>query len=418
METPEARIPPNRSNSARVVNEQEERMNTEIDQLLIDIRRIGPTHPDPTPRVLFGELFDDDEVQQHYEALVGTLKSAKKRGVISFKGQMLLKGMHDEVVISITKDGIPLNINEGSTNVVSKGASERIPTPKVMTPTPFSNTARPTPTSVPRPPSSSRSFSPKKFMFASPAVEGMHTLKEDGNAVNKSYQPSSGGKLGSNKSNPAVISSQMISPIPRTKASQKGLPPPSPWSAAKKQEKNTQNTKCRMSVSKTCSASRLGNGWKEIDENRQYESSPNIDVEKTESNNKSKFTPKNISSATKTAPLHMVTPTTGVRRSLSTPASRMNSSNRSQSSRSHCDEAALRVEDEVHRIVVDIRRVGANPGEPSVMFGELFDDEEVQNTYEALVGTLRSAKRQGIITFKGQMLLKGMHDNIVISVVE
>ena len=55
-------------------------------------------------KVKFGELFDDDQVANYYEALVGTLKSAKKRGVIDYKGQMLLKGMSDDVVISI-KDG-------------------------------------------------------------------------------------------------------------------------------------------------------------------------------------------------------------------------------------------------------------------------------------------------------------------------
>ena len=66
----------------------------------MDIRRIG----DQPGSVKFGDLFDDDEVQQYYEALVGTLKSAKKRGVIDFKGQMLLKGMHDSVVISIVDE--------------------------------------------------------------------------------------------------------------------------------------------------------------------------------------------------------------------------------------------------------------------------------------------------------------------------
>jgi hypothetical protein len=76
------------------------------------------------------------------------------------------------------------------------------------------------------------------------------------------------------------------------------------------------------------------------------------------------------------------------------------------------------VDDEVSQLQIDIRRIGSNPGEPSVTFGELFDDEQVQNTYEALVGTLRSAKRQGKIDFKGQMLLKGMHDNVVIYVME
>ena len=76
----------------------QKRIDDEIQQLLVDIRRIGEPG---SPEVKFGDLFDDDDAQQYYEALVGTLKSAKKRGVIDFKGQMLLKGMHDNVVISI-----------------------------------------------------------------------------------------------------------------------------------------------------------------------------------------------------------------------------------------------------------------------------------------------------------------------------
>jgi hypothetical protein len=81
----------------------QKRVDDEIRQLLIDIRRIGEPG---SPEVKFGELFDDDEAQQYYEALVGTLKSAKKRGVIDFKGQMLLKGMHDNVVISIKQEAL------------------------------------------------------------------------------------------------------------------------------------------------------------------------------------------------------------------------------------------------------------------------------------------------------------------------
>jgi len=53
-----------------------------------------------------------------------------------------------------------------------------------------------------------------------------------------------------------------------------------------------------------------------------------------------------------------------------------------------------------------------------VSFGELFDDEEVTNYYEALVGTLRAAKKRGLITYKGQMLLKGMSDGVMISICE
>jgi Costars len=87
----------------------QKRVDDEVKQLLLDIRRIGDQPG--APHVKFGELFDDDDVQQYYEALVGTLKSAKKRGVIDFKGQMLLKGMHDSVVISLTDDGIAQSIS-------------------------------------------------------------------------------------------------------------------------------------------------------------------------------------------------------------------------------------------------------------------------------------------------------------------
>lgn len=38
--------------------------------------------------VTFGELFDDEEGQQFFEAIVGTLRAAKKRGVVDFKGQV------------------------------------------------------------------------------------------------------------------------------------------------------------------------------------------------------------------------------------------------------------------------------------------------------------------------------------------
>eukprot|EP00980_Cylindrotheca_fusiformis_P008490 scaffold1804_cov125-Cylindrotheca_fusiformis.AAC.1 len=84
--------------SDSVISEQATRLDEECAQLLSDIRRIGEPGE---PFVLFGELFDDDEVQNYYEALVGTLKSAKKRGLIEFKGQMLLKGPHDKVKITI-----------------------------------------------------------------------------------------------------------------------------------------------------------------------------------------------------------------------------------------------------------------------------------------------------------------------------
>lgn len=77
---------------------EKDRLEMEITQLLLDIKRVGT---EGELNVTFGELFVDEKVEQYYEALVGTLKSAKKRKLIDYKGQFLLKGMHDEVVIKI-----------------------------------------------------------------------------------------------------------------------------------------------------------------------------------------------------------------------------------------------------------------------------------------------------------------------------
>eukprot|EP00621_Florenciella_sp_RCC1693_P014157 CAMPEP_0182552100 /NCGR_PEP_ID=MMETSP1323-20130603/47278_1 /TAXON_ID=236787 /ORGANISM="Florenciella parvula, Strain RCC1693" /LENGTH=93 /DNA_ID=CAMNT_0024763771 /DNA_START=11 /DNA_END=288 /DNA_ORIENTATION=- len=77
----------------------DDKISEEIEQLKRDIVRIGAGNADGKYEVAYGTLFDDPEVEQFYEALLGTLKAAKKQGVVDFKGQMLLKGAHDAVPI-------------------------------------------------------------------------------------------------------------------------------------------------------------------------------------------------------------------------------------------------------------------------------------------------------------------------------
>ena len=69
--------------------------------LVEEIDRLGTTQPSGRTGVTFGALFDDDRCSQIFEALVGTLRAAKKRGIVEFEGQMLLKGAHDDVVIEL-----------------------------------------------------------------------------------------------------------------------------------------------------------------------------------------------------------------------------------------------------------------------------------------------------------------------------
>lgn len=82
-----------------------DRIDQEVQQLKKDIARLGTRNPQTGKiTVKFGVLFDDEAAQQYYEALVGTLKAAKKRGILEFPGQMLLKGAHDDVEIVLLEE--------------------------------------------------------------------------------------------------------------------------------------------------------------------------------------------------------------------------------------------------------------------------------------------------------------------------
>ena len=45
--------------------------------------------------------------RQQVESLVGSLKAAKKRGIVTFEGQMLLQGAHDHVVVTLNAEHVP-----------------------------------------------------------------------------------------------------------------------------------------------------------------------------------------------------------------------------------------------------------------------------------------------------------------------
>jgi len=82
----------------------EDRLAQELAQLKKDIARLGVQNSDGKFVVTFGVLFDDEFGQNFYEALVGTLKAAKKQNIIEFPGQMLLKGAHDKVEIKLLEE--------------------------------------------------------------------------------------------------------------------------------------------------------------------------------------------------------------------------------------------------------------------------------------------------------------------------
>ncbi|XP_034383855.1 costars family protein ABRACL [Cyclopterus lumpus] len=76
----------------------------EVKLLVEEIQRLGSKGADGQTRVKFGVLFNDDRCANIFEALVGTLRAAKKRKVINFEGELLLQGVHDNVDIVLLQE--------------------------------------------------------------------------------------------------------------------------------------------------------------------------------------------------------------------------------------------------------------------------------------------------------------------------
>ncbi|CAL5222063.1 g4364 [Coccomyxa viridis] len=71
------------------------------------------------------------------------------------------------------------------------------------------------------------------------------------------------------------------------------------------------------------------------------------------------------------------------------------------------------VDGEVALLVRKITELGqkdATDGNMRVKYGVLF--RETSDDFEALAGTMRAAKKKGLIAFDGELLLQGVHDNV------
>ena len=77
----------------------------------------------------------------------------------------------------------------------------------------------------------------------------------------------------------------------------------------------------------------------------------------------------------------------------------------------------MNIDHEVNLLKEEITRLGTKDeatGDIVVEFGVLFADDRCANIFEALIGTLRAAKKRKIIEFEGQMLFQGVHDKVPI----
>lgn len=80
----------------------------------------------------------------------------------------------------------------------------------------------------------------------------------------------------------------------------------------------------------------------------------------------------------------------------------------------------MNVDHEVKLLVEEIQRLGEKnaSGEMCVKFGVLFNDDRCANIFEALVGTLKAAKKRKVVKYNSELLLQGVHDNVEIVLLE
>lgn len=76
-------------------------VDKEVQLLIEEVKRLGEANEEGKIVVKFGVLFNDDRCANLFEALVGTLRAAKKRGIVDYEGQLLLQGVHDDVGVTL-----------------------------------------------------------------------------------------------------------------------------------------------------------------------------------------------------------------------------------------------------------------------------------------------------------------------------
>ena len=80
---------------------------------------------------------------------------------------------------------------------------------------------------------------------------------------------------------------------------------------------------------------------------------------------------------------------------------------------------AATVDHEVALLVEQIKKLGtadASSGQFACAFGVLFD--ATVDVFEALGGTLKAAKKRGIVAYDAPILLKGPHDKVLIKLLK
>ena len=76
-------------------------VDREVELVIHHMKRVGKPQADGSYQCTFGEFFNDEQVEQVFESLVGSLIAARRRGALKFAGPMLLMPTHKDVVLTL-----------------------------------------------------------------------------------------------------------------------------------------------------------------------------------------------------------------------------------------------------------------------------------------------------------------------------
>ncbi|DBA87740.1 hypothetical protein WJX77_006827 [Trebouxia sp. C0004] len=78
----------------------------ELVQLIDILHKMGTPNASGQPVVKYGDFVKDPVVTNTFEAPFGILRSARKRKIVAFDGELLLSPVHDQVNITLLKDAL------------------------------------------------------------------------------------------------------------------------------------------------------------------------------------------------------------------------------------------------------------------------------------------------------------------------
>ncbi|EGD72484.1 hypothetical protein PTSG_00510 [Salpingoeca rosetta] len=385
-------------------------VDDQIRKLIQNIKSHGQTDKAGKPTITFGKLF---ETSNNLENLSGTLRTAKKQQIVSYGAEMLLKGLHDGVTITLLRDGLQDSNLDTYTYQQVREASTR----RKLTATLKSSIRRSTM-------NRSNSINLKQLAASARAKRDARIAdKQPGNSSGNSGISTNATSSTSSNPNSSAATDAGGRSWQRRGASSSTLLhrgrvlPKQTGSGSRSEPGSAAGSRSQLNPPDPAASDNSNSGGS--GEKSDGDEDAVVDVLASMAGLYHKEQVRLSRRGKAPAPAK---PASGPdvpddarinRRRLST------SVRKGELSEKRAQQAARWIDKEIRKLIAAIEKYGKPNGAPDqleVSFGQLF--QETQNEFEALTGTLRTAKKHKVVAFEAETLFQGAHDHVVITLLK